>query len=140
RDEALQTYSTLARMETAAAGGWPAPIAAAWSRCSLFESVGWANELHDESLRLQEILLSGRYPISRAVYAAFADDAARWSGRPRPTDLERLTDAVLLIEAGRRDLSRPPSGRAGLSVQGEPITIVWGQTSGRLAVFAATQA
>ncbi|MBI5084195.1 MAG: HAMP domain-containing histidine kinase [Acidobacteria bacterium] len=139
-DEALQTYSMLARMETAAAGGWPAPIAATWSRCSLLESTGRAKELRDEALRLQAILLSGRYLITRAGYAAFADDAARWSGRPRPTDLERLTDAVILIEAGVRDSSRPTSGRAGLAVQGEPVTIVWGQTSGKLAVFAATQA
>lgn len=139
-EEALQIYSTLARMETAAAGGWPAPIAAAWSRCSLFESAGRAKEMRDESVRLQETLLSGRYSITRAGYAAFADDAARWSGRPRPTDLERLTDAVIVIEAGVRDASRPASGRAGLSVQGEPITVVWGQTRGRLAVFAATMA
>ena len=140
KEEALHNYATLARMETAAAGGWPAPIAAVWCRCRLFESAGRAKDLRDEAFRLREILLSGRYPITRAAYAAFADDAARWSGATRPADLERLTDAVLLIEAGVRDSSRPASGRAGIAVQGAPITLVWGQTRGRLAVFAATQA
>jgi signal transduction histidine kinase len=139
-EEALGAYAALARMDTASVGGWPALVAAVWSRCGLLESAGRTQDLRDEALRLREILLSGRYPMTRAAYAVFADDAARWSGRPRPVDLERLTDAVLRIEAGVRDTARPPSGRAVLLVQAAPITLVWGPTRGALAVFAATPA
>ncbi len=139
-EEALQTYATLARMDTVSVGGWPAPVAAVWSRCGLLESADRARELREEALRLREILLSGRYPMTRAAYAAFADDTARWSGRPRPTDFERLTDAVLLVEAGVQGGTRPASGQALLPIETLPVTVVWVQTGGELAVFAATPA
>ena len=69
----------------------PAPVAAAWSRCRLFESTGSAKELREEALRLYEILLSGRYPMTREAYTAFIEDAVRWSGRARPADLDPLS-------------------------------------------------
>jgi len=139
-DEALQSYATLARMDTLSVEGWPAPVAARWSRCRLFESVGRQRDLRDEALKLSDLLLSSRHPMTRAAYAAFADDAARWTGQPRPVDLERLTDAVLSIEAGVRSGTRSSSGREVLPIQNSPITVVWGPTDGLLAVFAATQA
>jgi signal transduction histidine kinase len=138
--EALDAYAELARMETATVAGWPAPAAALWTRCSLFEAVGRTGELRDEAVKLRDLLLSSRYAMTRAAYVVFADDAARWSGRPRPIDVERLTDAVLLTESGVRNGARPTSGRTKLSVQNEPITVVWGQNGGALAVFAAGRA
>lgn len=122
-EEALDTYATLARMETATAGGWPAPIAAVWSRCSIFESAGRAKDLRDEALRLRGILLSGRYSVIRSAYAAFAADAARWTGLDRPAGNERLTDAVLLIEARMRDSTQPRSGLELVPTAGGPITV-----------------
>ena len=139
-EAALQVYALLSQMDKVSVGGWPAPAAALWSRCSIFESAGRKGDLRKEATNLSELLLSGRYPMTRAAYAAFAADAARWSGRPRPADLERLTDAVLLVEAGVRDGTRPASGHALLPVQTSPVTVVWGQTGGALAVFAATPA
>lgn len=140
RDEALQAYAALARMETVVVGGWPAPAAALWSRCNLFESSGRTGELRDEATKLGDLLVSRRYPMTRAAYVAFAEDAARWSGRPRSLDLERLTDSVLAVEAAVRNGTRPSSGRAALSIQGAPVTVVWGQTAGALSIFAATRA
>jgi len=139
REEALEAYAALARMETAAVGGWPAPAAALWSRCNLLESVGRMTELRENATKLANLLVSRRYPMTRAAYVAFADDASRWSGRPRPVDLERLTDAVLLVEAAVRNGTRPSSGRAALSIQAAPVTVVWGQTAGALSIFVATR-
>lgn len=139
-EEALQAYATLARMDTLSVGGWPAPVAATWSRCRLFESVGRQRDLRAETLKLSDLLLSGRYLMTRAAYAAFADDAARWTGQPRPADLERLTDAVLAIEGGVRSGTRPSSGREVVPIQNFPITVLWASADGVLAVFAATQA
>lgn len=139
-EEALDVYAVLASMESAAVAGWPAPVAATWSRCSLFESAGRANELRQEALRLRQILVEGRYPLSRAAYVTFADDAARWSGMVRPAVLERLTGAALELEAQVRASRQPLSGRSSLTVEGETVVVVWAQTGGVLAVFAATPA
>jgi two-component system, OmpR family, phosphate regulon sensor histidine kinase PhoR len=138
-EAALRAYDELAHMDTAAMSGWPAPAAAVWSRCRILESAGRTRVLQDEALRLSEILRSGRYPMTRTAYVAFAEDAARWSGRPRPVDLEELTDAVLLIEAEVRAGTRPAAGRAVLHLQVTPVTAVWGPTGGAVAIFAATQ-
>jgi signal transduction histidine kinase len=140
RDEALEAYAALARMDTAAVGGWPAPAAALWSRCNLLESAGRTRELRDEATKLGDLLVSRRYPMTRAAYVAFAEDAARWSGRPRPLDLERLTDAVLQVEAALRNGTRPSSGRGALIIQGAPVTVVWGQSAGAVSIFAGTRA
>jgi signal transduction histidine kinase len=139
-ERALSVYTDLARMETAAAAGWPAPIAAAWSRCRLFESAGRANDLRQEAIRLRQILLQGRYPLSHSAYMMFADDAARWSGLGRPITLERLTSAALELEADVRASRQPPFGHRSITVDGESALVVWAETRGVLAVFAATPA
>jgi signal transduction histidine kinase len=135
--EALEAYGRLARMDNASAGGWPAPVSALWSRCRILETAGRLDELRREATRLRDLLISGRHPMSRASYASFADDAARWSGRPRPHELERLTDAILSIESGVSDGSRPPVGRTMLRIDAQPVTVVWGPSGGTIAVFAA---
>lgn len=138
-DEALEAYGKLARMDYASAGGWPAPVSAHWSRCRILETTGRSDELRREATRLRDMLISGRHPMSRASYASFADDAAKWSGQPRPNELERLTDAVLSVESGISDGSRPPVGRAMLRADAQPVTVVWGSSGGRLSIFAAGQ-
>jgi signal transduction histidine kinase len=137
-DQPLNVYAALARMETAAAGGWPAPVAATWSRCNLFESAKRASELRQEGIRLRQLLLDGRYPLSRSAYEMFADDASRWSGLGRPLPLERLTAAALELEAQVRASRQPPFGHRLIDVDGEAELVVWTETRGVLSVFAAT--
>ncbi len=139
-EEALRGYNALARMETATVEGWPAPIAAVWSRCMALESASRRADLRREGLRLRQMLLDGVYALSKSSYTIFADDAARWTGLSRPTDRERLTDAVNSVHAEIREARRAPSGRGVISVDGMPITVIWGQSSRGLAVFAATRA
>jgi signal transduction histidine kinase len=139
-EEALGVYAVLAKMETSTAEGWPAPIAASWSRCRLFESAGRSRDLHQEAMHLRQILLQGRYLLSRTAYVTFADDAARWCGLSRPTVLERLTDAALELEAQVRASRQPSSGNSLLTVDGESVVVVWAETRGLLAIFAATSA
>jgi len=138
--EALQAFSELSRMESSAAAGWPAPIAGIWSRCRIFSTTGQSQKLREEALKLREMLLSGRYPITRASYLAFAEDAARWSGTPRPAGLELLTDTVISVAAGVQKGALAPSGRALLSNTTEPVTAVWERGSESVAVFAARRA
>lgn len=138
-EDALRAFGLLGSLEGAAAGGWPAPIASAWSRCRIFESKRDAANLRIEAESLLRLLQSGRYPMSRAAYAAFAEDAERWTGQPRPLELERLTEAVLQVESSVRDGRWPPAGRALLLAASAPVTVAWSSLRGQRAVFAATQ-
>ncbi|MBI4889385.1 MAG: HAMP domain-containing histidine kinase [Acidobacteria bacterium] len=133
-DAALDTYLALARLQSAFVAGWPAPIAALWSRCLLLESSGRSQPLRSEARELSQLLASGRHPLARPAYSAFADDAARWSGSPRPDQLELLTEAALAIQAS----DPPPSGRTILLIRNTPITAVWSRTPSRLSVFVAS--
>jgi signal transduction histidine kinase len=137
-DDALQAYDALARMESAVAGDWPAPLAARWSRCQLLESAGRSGELRQEALVLRELLLSGRHAISRPSYMGFAHDVAQWTDTARPVIREALTEAVLQLEIDLHERKRPASGRGLVRAGGLPLTLVWEQRPASLAVFAAT--
>lgn len=139
RDEALQAYDSLARMDSPVAGEWPAPLAARWSRCQIFEAAGRSTELRNEALLLRDLLLSGQHAITRASYAGFADDAARWTDTSRPAVQEALTEAVLQVEADVQTRARPASGRALVLAGGVPVTILWEQRPAGMAVFAASR-
>jgi signal transduction histidine kinase len=132
-DRALAAYATLEQISPAMVAGWPAPLAALWSRCKVLEDRGRTRELRREGLRLRHALLDGRNRISRAAYVVFADDAARWTGSPRPHALEQLTEAVLRIS----DSPHPASGRAVVVVEGTPLTAIWERHDERLSVIAA---
>ena len=101
---------------------------------------GKTHQLRDEALRLREILLSGRNPITRASYIAFAEDAAKWSGTPRPMLLERLTDTVISVAADMRNGVIARSGGSVYRNGAEPVTVIWKRESESLTVFAAGQA
>ncbi len=138
-DDALSVFDKLARMDGATVSGWPAPVSALWSRCRILESAGRVAELKSEATRLRDLLNAGRYAMTRASYVSFADDAARWSGQARPTELERFTDAILQIESDIHAAARPADGRALLSVEGQPVTTIWASSRAGLSVFAASQ-
>lgn len=133
---ALEAYSSLERIETAAAGPYPAPLTAIWARCLIFEEARDVSRLRAESQRLRDVLDSGRYPLSRASYASLADDAAKWSGVSRPALQELLTQAVLDFAGA----PHPPSGRALSILEETEITLAWQPSPRGLAVFAAPRA
>lgn len=100
REEALQAYRQLCGIEDAAAGGAPAPLAGQWAICVMHEETGRAAELKKEGETLRAWLDSGRFSLSRDIYEAYAEDAARWSGQPRPVVSEALADAAASLPSG----------------------------------------
>lgn len=120
-EAALAAYRRLGALENEYAGEWPAPVAAAWSRCLLLEK---RPQLRDEALRFRALLDSGRYPLTEAAYTAFADDAARWTGQSRPTMLERLTRAAQ-SDAGVDQITVLKRNGARLAVTREFIEREW---------------
>ncbi len=98
--EAMQSYRQLCGIGDAAAGGAPAPLAGQWAICAMHEEAGRTGELRTEGAALRAMLDSGRYSLSRDTYEAYAEDAARWSGQPRPVVSEALADAGLSQPSG----------------------------------------
>lgn len=123
REEAIQAYRQLAGVEGAAAGGAPAPLAGQWAICTMREEAGQPSELKKEGEALRALLDSGRFSLSRDVYEAYAEDAARWSGKPRPVVSEALADAAF----------RHPSGSGAARFRGELIT--WVQADNRTVLL-----
>jgi hypothetical protein len=98
--ESMQAYRQLSRIDDAAAGGAPAPLAGQWAICVMHEEAGRTGELRMEGAALRAMLDAGRYSLSRDTYEAYAEDAARWSGKPRPVVSEALADAALSQPSG----------------------------------------
>jgi len=134
--EALAVYDQLASLELALVSGWPAPIAAVWSRCQILQG----SARREEAMRLWGLILAGKFPLNRETYVAFADDAAKWSGQPRPVELEALTDVVLRVEGDVRAGSRASSGRALIESSSTWYTVVWERRGASLHVLAASPA
>ena len=53
-----------------------------------------------EGEALRASLYSGRFSLGHDVYEAYAEDAARWSGNPRPVVAEALADAAASRPSG----------------------------------------
>jgi signal transduction histidine kinase len=139
-EEAFRVYAELERFESAGVGGWPAPLAAAWGRCTLLEAVGREHELTVAATRLRAELNDGKWPLTRAAYEAFASDVERWTGLPRPRELELLTEALNRLELTGLGPQEPAFGARVIAGGSDPITVVWRRTGDRLAAFAATAA
>ena len=101
RDEALEAYRKLRDIQDAAAGGAPAPLAGQWAICELRQGTDSLRELRKEGEALRALLDSGGFPLTRDIYEAYAEDAARWSGKPKPVVREALADAAASRPVGR---------------------------------------
>jgi signal transduction histidine kinase len=99
-EEALHAYRQLREIHDAAAGGAPAPLAGQWAICAMHEEAGRAAEVLKEGEALRASLYSGRFSLGHDVYEAYAEDAARWSGKPRPVVAEALADAAAARPSG----------------------------------------
>jgi signal transduction histidine kinase len=99
-DEAIEAYRQLGAIENASAGGAPAPLTAQWAICTIAEETGRAAGLRNEGEKLRTLLYSGRFPLGRSLYEAYADDAARWSGKARPVVSEAMADAAATSPSG----------------------------------------
>ncbi len=131
RDEAIRAYQQLGAIDSAAVGEAPAPLAAHWAIGALREDAGQTAELKKEGDTLRALLDTWREFLSREVYEAYAEDAARWSGRPRPVLSEALADAASSRRSGwgaadRDAASSRPSGGGAATFRGQLITWIEG--------------
>jgi len=138
--EALTDYSELAKFDHSAAGGWPAPLVAAWGRCSVLEEMNEQAELRAVARDLRRMLDSGQWQLSKSSYEMFAEDAAKWTGEPRPLEQERLTVAAHGLWEQIRKCDLPGDGRQLTSQDDERVTLVWKPLREGTGVLAASPA
>jgi signal transduction histidine kinase len=135
---ALTAYGALARLENVAAAGWPATLAAAWGRCTILEEQKRQEDLRNSARWLRQRLDAGQWPLTRAVYDIFAEDAERWTGEKRPRQTELLTEAANELWGRVRRGEEAGEGRRVMAVSGEPVTLLWRPAREGTAVFAAS--
>lgn len=135
---ALAAYAELARFENVAAAGWPATLAAAWGRCSVLEDQHNGEELRKSADSLRRRLDAGQWPLSRAAYEIFAEDAERWTGVQRPHEAEMLTEAANQLWERIRRGDEVAEGRRFITASGGPVTLLWKPVVDGTAVFAAS--
>ena len=112
-DAALAAYETAARMAWTAIGEVPTELFARAARCELLAAVDRTRELRTEALELRELLLDGRWRITRPTFESYLKASTRWSRAGEPPSTERLA----LSEAVQRLYVAQPLRAAGHVVQ-----------------------
>ncbi len=141
-EAALAIYADLATVTDASLSGVPADLVARRVRCALLEELGRTEQLRKEAQALSAGLRDGRWQLDRAAWYYYAAQAGRWLGTDSEGDAERraLAEAFDWVwqrwRAGQTTDSRS-SGRRAFEVEGEPVTVLWRASSGRLAVLVA---
>ncbi|MCC6361995.1 MAG: HAMP domain-containing histidine kinase [Bryobacterales bacterium] len=123
-EEAVQAGRQLCGIPDSAAGGAPAPVAGQWIICLICQETRRLQQLKTEGEVLRRLLDSNRSVLSRDVYEAYAEDASRWSGQPRPVVSEALADAA----------SSRPAGTGAAQFRGQWIT--WITVENRTVLLA----
>ena len=138
-EAALDAYTALGRIDDVTEAAVPVSLAAAWGRCALLAERRRDDELRVEARTLLDRLRAGRWPVTEAVYAAYAADAARWSrfeGQPAPGEL--LAAAVSRVwktgVSSRTPLAARPM-RERLEAGVPPVVVLFHTEPPRRALF-----
>ncbi len=124
-EAALATYDTLARRGQALVDGLPAALVARVGRASVFEAAGRAAALRSEATALRDDLLGGRWPLTRAQFTFYSDQAAAWLGTPVTAPAHDRTRAEALEWAWEQvRAAREPGTRALRFAEG-PALVAW---------------
>jgi hypothetical protein len=89
-DGALAAYAQGIRMAWTATGDVPTELFARAARCDLLAALGRTRALRVEALELRDLLLDGRWRITRATFAAYLQAASNWSRAGERPASERL--------------------------------------------------
>ena len=126
-EAALARYSEAARMAWASVGEIPTELFARSARCELLASMGRTRELRQEALDLRELLLDGRWRVTKPAFMSHLDLATRWSraGEPPAADRIALSDIVARLYAERSSWPAAATGsRSTMNVSGMQFTIL----------------
>jgi signal transduction histidine kinase len=137
-DQALRTYTELAKYADEAVAGLPAEPVARRARCALLAQLDRRADLVKEAAELYALLQNGRWPLAQSAYEVFAGEARAWSGSDRSmeTCAVALAEAVLWL-AGKEDRTSSDSGRVCIVRQSRLVTVLWSRGSEGLRALVA---
>jgi signal transduction histidine kinase len=143
---ALAAYGQLAELGPARLGDRPIDLMARHARCTLFQQLGRARELHSEATALAADLRSGRWQLTEALYRLYQDDVRRWSnpgpdGDADDEDALALATSTSSLWTAWQDARREggsTSGRQSAWTHDRPVLLIRRGTSERLVALVAT--
>ena len=139
-EPALAAYSEAARLATTAIGEVPTELFARWARCDLLDHVGRTTELKTEALELRELLLEGRWRITRPVFEVHFQAASRWAGAGEPPANHRLALSEVvdrLWQSTVHAAGAVETGRSTVTAGGVQFTVLSQVVGRRTNVFIA---
>ncbi len=101
-EAAVATYDLLAQRNLAPVDGLPSALVARVGRASVFEAGSRSSALRTEAAALRDDLLAGRWPLTRAQFTFYRDQAATWLGAPVTPPTHDLARAEALEWAWER--------------------------------------
>jgi signal transduction histidine kinase len=81
---ALAAYADAAKLATTAIDEVPTELFARSARCSLLADLKRTSELRREALDVRDLLLEGRWRITRPVFEVYLQSASEWAGAGEP--------------------------------------------------------
>jgi hypothetical protein len=122
-EAALERYARAMRMAWTSTGGVPTELAARAGRCELLAALGRTRDVRLEGLELRQLLLDGRWRITRPIFQSQLERATRWSraGEPPAADRLALSEAVDRLYARRAGLR---SSRSTLAIGATQFTVL----------------
>jgi hypothetical protein len=131
----------------------PAELSARWTRCGLLAQQGQTAPLRTEALELRELLLDGRWKITRPVFERHFEAASTWAGAGEPPANYRLalSEAVDRLWSSGADtglkpwttgvattgVATPPPRRSTITAGGVQFTVLTQTLGGRTSALIA---
>ena len=142
--EALAVYEELASLGSTPVGGVPAELLGQQARCVLLKELGQQQELARAAGALDDDLQHGRWPLDRASYEFYTQEARRYlGGRPERTErqnslalaaaVESLWSEWQSIQGGEGALR----GRRTIRVRDSSVLAIWNSSPQKLAALVA---
>jgi tetratricopeptide (TPR) repeat protein len=132
-EAALALYSEAAQLKTTAIEHVPTELFARSARCSLLADLHRTPALRAEAFELRELLLEGRWRVTRPVYEMHLKSASAWAGAGEPpanylVALSEAVDAVWSAHAPVLPSGEPADrwvgGRSTISAGGFHFTVL----------------
>lgn len=145
-DDALATYAELARLGATPIEGLPARLLALHARCELLNELNERARLQQEARTLYQELQQAGWPLTRAAYRFYADEASGWLDVADRARLGKEAQQAEMFAAGAEFLWEEwqrikrgegnGAGRTSLWNDNRAVFLFWRSTAERLVALA----
>jgi signal transduction histidine kinase len=138
--EALDVYGQLELVHDVRIEAVPAGLLALSAKCSVLESLGRREALHQEASRMDATLRTGRWSLPGDAWDFYQGQANRWAATGALTRQERQSLALSRAAEWIFQLSPHPldaRGRRILNSESGPVLVSWSAAPGTLSAILA---